>query len=184
MTSGGSVVMTVSRASRSARRYDFWGLPAKEIGRNWRQQWNRLLDQIRQVDSWTLFKAIEEGVPATTVLVVAKALGYPSLEILRMLGLSESTFRHKVEIGAPLPEVSGHRAVALLRVIARLGQLLADSGDKELLSHFDLESWIGAWLKEPLPELGGATPATLLRNPEGCRVVERLLDEMRGGLVA
>ena len=176
--------MTAARASRSARRNDFWIFPAKGLGRNWRQQWNRLMGQMRQVDSLTLFKAIEEGVPATTVLIVAKALGYPTLEVLRTLGLSESTFRRKVETGAPLPEVSGHRAVALLRVIARLGQLLADSGDKELLSHFNLESWIGAWLKEPLSELGGATPAALLRNPEGCRVVERLLDEMRGGLVA
>jgi hypothetical protein len=32
--------------------------------------------------------------------------------------------------------------------------------------------------------LEGAMPAALLRNPEGQRVVETLLDRMRGGLVA
>ena len=38
--------------------------------------------------------------------------------------------------------------------------------------------------REPLPELGNKTPAEMLRNPEGQRAVELVLERMRGGLPA
>jgi len=49
---------------------------------------------------------------------------------------------------------------------------------------FDLESWLGDWLLRAHPELGGRTPANLLRNPEGLRAVEQLVQRMSGGLPA
>jgi Protein of unknown function (DUF2384) len=39
-------------------------------------------------------------------------------------------------------------------------------------------------MREPLPELGAKTPAEMLRNPEGQRAVEWVLERMRGGLPA
>ena len=46
---------------------------------------------------------------------------------------------------------------------------------------FDLESWVAQWMREQLPELGGKTPAEMLRNPEGQRAGEQVLERMRGG---
>jgi len=62
--------------------------------------------------------------------------------------------------------------------------LLEESGDPEQLKNFDLEAWVRDWLATPLPEFSSKTPAEMLRNPEGQRAVEELLERMRGGLPA
>ena len=98
--------------------------------------------------------------------------------------VSPTTFRRKDEAGEPLPDAAGHRLMALLRVMATLQRLLAESADAEALANFDLPAWFGRWLREPLAELGDRTPAELLRNPEGQRAVEQVLERMRGGLPA
>jgi putative toxin-antitoxin system antitoxin component (TIGR02293 family) len=163
----------------------FWALPStRSLEKSWRPAWDRLVDQVRDSDPLTLYFAVEEGVPTSTIVLISKAFSEPAPQVLDLLGLPETTYRRKAEAGEALPEVAGHRTVALMRVVARLRQLLAESGDDRQVDDFDLEGWVGAWIKEPLPELGGETPAALLRNPEGQRVVETLLERMRGGLVA
>ncbi len=176
--------MHATAGARSSARAGFWALPSRGLEKNWRPLWDRLIDQVRDSDPLTLYRAVEEGVPAAMVVVLSKALGEPVPQVLDMLGLPETTFRRKAQAGEALPEVAGHRTVALMRVVARLRQLLAESGDPGEVEDFDLEGWVSAWVKEPMPELGGATPAELLRNPEGQRVVDNLLERMRGGLVA
>jgi len=171
-------------ADTTRRQGDFWALPARGLERNWRSQWNRLVGQFEASDPLTLYHAVEEGVPAGTVLLISKAFGEPALQVLDILGLPETTYRRKAEAGEALPEAAAHRTVALMRVVARLRQLLAESGDPAQARDFDLEAWVSAWVKEPLPELGGATPAALLRNPDGQRVIDALLERMRGGLPA
>lgn len=146
--------------------------------------WDRLVDQVRESDPLTLYRAVEEGVPVFTVVLISKALSEPAPGVLDIIGLPETTYLRKAKSGEALPDAAGHRTVALMRVVAKLRQLLAESGDPAELKDFDLNGWVSAWLKEPLPELGGETPASLLRNPEGQRVIETLLERMRGGLVA
>lgn len=176
--------MRSTASHRPPGRAGFWSLPAKGLEKSWRPLWDRLVDQVRESDPLTLYGAVEEGVPTGTVLLLSKALSEPVPQVLVVLGLPETTFRRKAEAGEVLPEVAAHRTVALMRVVARLRQLLAESGDPALTKDFDLEGWVGAWIKQPLPELGGETPAALLRNPEGQRVVEALLERMRGGSLA
>ena len=88
------------------------------------------------------------------------------------------------EAGEVLPKVIGHRAMGLLHVAAALRRLMEESGDPAQLKDFDLDAWLAEWLREPLSELGHRTPIELLRNPEGLRAVEQVLERMRGGLAA
>lgn len=162
----------------------FWALPPRGIDKGWRILWDRLVDQVRESDHLTLYKAVEEGVPAITVALISKALSESPSDVLDIIGLPETTYQRKAKAGDILPDAAGHRTVALMRVVATLRQLLSESGDTERVKGFDLENWVSAWIKEPLPELGGATPAALLRNPDGQRVVEALLERMRGGVAA
>lgn len=176
--------MTTAISPPAPTRAGFWALSERGLEKSWQAQWDRLVDQFRHSDSLTVWKAVEDGVPTATVMLLSKALGQPAPQVLLLLGLAETTYRRKAEAGEALPEVAGHRTVALMRVVAKLRQLLDESGDAEQMKNFDLDAWISAWLKEPLPEFGGETPASLLRNPEGQRVIETLLERMRGGLVA
>jgi uncharacterized protein (DUF2384 family) len=99
-------------------------------------------------------------------------------------GVSQTTFRRKEAAKEALPDVAGYRVMGLLRVAATLRKLLEESGDPEQLQDFDLEGWVVRWISEELAELGGKTPAEMLRNPEGQRAVEEVLERMRGGLPA
>lgn len=177
--------METAATSRPAhRRGGFWAMPAGGLDKSWRSQWNRLVDQVRASDHLTLYRAVEEGVPAFTVVLISRALSEPAPGVLDIIGLPETTYQRKAKAGEALPDAAGHRTVALMRVVATLRQLLEESGDAEQVKDFDLESWVSTWIRSPLPELGGATPAALLRNPDGQRVVETVLERMRGGLAA
>ena len=116
--------------------------------------------------------------------VIAGATGQAASTVMGLIGASPTTFRRKEDICEPLPDVAAHRVMGFLRVAATLRRLLEKSGDPEQLKDFDLNGWLAAWIQEVLPELNGKTPADMLRNPEGMRAVEQLLEPMRGGLPA
>lgn len=70
------------------------------------------------------------------------------------------------------------------RVAATLRALLLESGDEARLRGFDIDAWIDEWMRVPLPELGGRSPAQAMRRAGGWPLVERALERMRGGLCA
>lgn len=169
---------------RRSAHASFWAVPVIGVEKNWRTQWDHLVDQVRRSDHLTLYNAIEEGVPTNVVVLISKALCESAPGVLDIIGLPETTYQRKAKAGETLPDAAGHRTVAIMRVVATLRQMLAESGDADQVKEFDLEGWVSTWIRTPLPELGGATPAALLRNPDGQRVIESLLERMRGGLAA
>jgi Protein of unknown function (DUF2384) len=67
-------------------------------------------------------------------------------------------------------------------LLSELHRMFKESGD--VSSDIDLAAWLNCWIKEPLLELGGATPVRALRTASGRRQVKLLLERMRGGLPA
>jgi putative toxin-antitoxin system antitoxin component (TIGR02293 family) len=149
-----------------------------------RKAFHQLVDRVRASPGIVLYDAVESGVPTFMVDVIAGATGEAVTRVMDMIGVSPTTYRRKDEAREPLPDAAGHRVMAFLRVLATLRRLLEESGDSEQLAAFDLDTWVARWMREPLPELGNKTPAEMLRNPEGQRAVELLLERMRGGLPA
>jgi len=143
-----------------------------------------LVARVMESPGVVLFDAVESGVPTRMVDLIAGATGEAATRVMDMIGVSQTTFRRKDEAHEPLPDAAGHRVMGFLRVMATLRRLLLESGDREQLATFDLETWLAQWMRERLPELGGKTPAEMLRNPEGQRAIEQLLERMRGGLPA
>lgn len=165
----------------------FWAMGVKRQNvsvKDWRRTFHDLVSRVMASPGVTLFDAVEAGVPTYMVNVIAGATGEAVADVMGIIGVSQTTFRRKEEANEPLPDVAGHRVMGFLRVAATLRRLLEESGDPVLLKNFDLEGWVAQWMREPLPELGGKTPAEMLRNPEGQRAVEQVLERMRGGLPA
>ena len=165
----------------------FWLQSSKKRGDKAEQHRRVLRDLVRQVANspgTTLFDAVEAGVPAWMVDVIASATGESAAQVMELIGVSPSTFRRKEELNERLPEAAGHRVMGFLRVAATLHRLLHESGDQEQLRNFDVDGWLAQWMRVELPELDGKTPAQMLRNPEGQRAVEQVLERMRGGLPA
>ena len=161
-----------------------WDLKKRDLTRNPRHAFHVLLHRVKESPSVYLYDAVEQGVPTSVVLLIAGAFGGSRESVMDLIGVSETTFRRKEEMKQPLPEAAGYRVMGFLRVVAKLQRLLEESGNADEVADFDLESWVKEWMREPLPEFGGKTPADMLRNPEGQRAVEELLDRMRGGLPA
>jgi putative toxin-antitoxin system antitoxin component (TIGR02293 family) len=165
----------------------FWVVQIKRQNasvKEWRRAFHDLVGRIIESPGVILFDAVEAGVPTYLVNVIAGATGEAVTNVMDIIGVSQTTFRRKEEANEPLPDVAGHRVMGFLRVAATLRRLLEESGDPEQLKDFDLEGWVAQWMREQLPELGGKTPAEMLRNPEGQRAVEQVLERMRGGLPA
>lgn len=165
----------------------FWAVDMPRAGASpqaRRRAFQTLVGRVIAAPGVMLYDAVESGVPTWLVDLIAGATGEPSTRVMDMIGVSPTTFRRKDEAEEPLPDAAGHRVMGFLRVMATLRRLLEESGDPAQLAQFDLEAWGARWMREPLPELGGKTPAEMLRNPEGQRAVEQVLERMRGGLPA
>ncbi len=150
----------------------------------WKRAFRVLVDRVIASPGVALYDAVESGAPTYMVDLIAGATGEPAARVMDVIGVSPTTYRRKDEAREPLPDAAGHRVMGFLRVAATLRRLLEESGDPEPLARFDLEAWLARWMREPLPELGDKTPAEMLRNPEGQRAVEQVLERMRGGFPA
>lgn len=180
----GTKIAVAARSSKQAQ--DFWALQLKKPmadSKQWRRELRDLVIRVGESPGVVLFDAVEAGVPLYVVNMIAGATGEPISAIMDLAGVAPSTF-HRREPTQALPDVAGHRVMGYLRVAASLRRLLEESGDPAQMQDFDLEAWVAQWMREALPELGGRTPAEMLRNPEGQRAVEQVLERMRGGLVA
>ena len=165
----------------------FWEVQIKRpntSAKEWRRAFHDLVGRVIASPGITLFDAVEAGIPTYLVNVIAGATGEAVTSVIDIIGVSQTTFRRKEDANEPLPDVAGHRVMGFLRVAATLRRLLEESGDPEQVKDFDMEGWVAQWMREPLPELGDKTPAGMLRNPEGQRAVEQVLERMRGGLPA
>lgn len=176
------------RTQPAARKMHFlWAKQmgqAGSVGKTSLFQLRALVERVREAPGVELYDAVEAGVPTDIVKLIAKATGEPASVIMGLAGVSQTTFVRNEAANRPLPDVAGHRIMAYLRLLATLRRMLDESGDPEQMKTFDLEGWFARWVHEKLPELGNKTPADLLRNPEGQRAVEQVLERMRGGLAA
>ena len=165
----------------------FWTVDVKRHNASaqaWKRALQVLVDRVTASPGVVLFDAVEAGVPTHMVDLIAGATGEAVARVMDVIGVSQTTYRRKDEAREPLPDAAGHRVMGFLRMMATLRRLLDESGDPQQLAAFDLEAWLAQWMREALPELGGKSPAEMLRNPEGQRAVEQLLERMRGGLPA
>jgi putative toxin-antitoxin system antitoxin component (TIGR02293 family) len=165
----------------------FWSVEFKRRNasrQSSRKAFHELVDRVRASPGIVLYDAVEFGVPTYMVDVIAGATGEAVTRVMDVIGVSQTTYRRKDEARQPLPDAAGHRVMGFLRMMATLRRLLEESGDPQKVAAFDLDTWVAWWMREPLPELGDKTPAEMLRNPEGQRAVELVLERMRGGLPA
>ena len=149
-----------------------------------RAAFSDLVVHVQRLPSIALYEAVEEGVPTCLIDLIARVMRLQPSRVIAMLGLSPTTLRRRALANEPLPELVGHRIMGLLRIAATLRRVLCQDREPAREAIFDLESWLGDWLLRAHPELGGRTPANLLRNPEGLRAVEQLVQRMSGGLPA
>ena len=139
-----------------------------------------LVDRVLTQSGTVLFDALEFGVPTEMVAVVAGAMSQPHVEVLRMLGVSPATFRRREALNNVLPTLAGHRVMSLLRLAATMHRTIDKDGKRSTGEVLGRHDWLAGWLRQPMLQFGRRTPAEMLRNAEGLRVLELEIERIWG----
>ncbi|HNA28186.1 MAG TPA: DUF2384 domain-containing protein [Nitrospira sp.] len=124
---------------------------------------------------------IRGKVPATHVDLIVDVTSVPKERLVRILDLRRATIARKIREGEMLSTDQSERVLGLERLIGQVAVMVGDSGDS---TGFDAARWVGDWLEQPIPALGGAKPADYMDTIEGQELVSRLLVQSQAGVFA
>jgi putative toxin-antitoxin system antitoxin component (TIGR02293 family) len=120
------------------------------------------------------------GVRGVLVKDLSRALDIPAQRFFRILGIPKATAEKKAAQDAPIAGAGGQAALAMVRLLGRAEEIVGRSTAAEAAG-FDTARWLGRWIEQPQPALGGLRPAELLDTPTGAEIVMRLLGALESG---
>lgn len=134
---------------------------------------------LRSADLRRRVQIEREGVPHDVVKELIVELGTSAAEFQQMVGIPKATFTKKIAHKELFSGASGQSVVGLMELINRVEDML-DPQNPEV-DNFDVEAWVGRWIRVPQPALGGETPANLMDTPSGRQSVMRVLGAIESG---
>jgi putative toxin-antitoxin system antitoxin component (TIGR02293 family) len=117
-----------------------------------------------------LAELIREGLPATTVTVLAQRLDVGSTVLSKKLGIPQRTLTRRLSRRSRLSAAESDRTVRLARLYASAVEMIGDE-DKAV-----------AWLQTPNRALRGERPLDQLDTDVGAREVEDILGRIAYGV--
>lgn len=124
---------------------------------------------------------IRQGLRAQDVSDMASALQLSVDRTIHILGFPKSTVLRKIKGAEVLDSDQSERLFQMQRLIGMVQQMVQDYGAPQ---GFDAGQWLGQWLEQANPALGGDKPATYLDTASGVALVESLLHRMISGAYA
>jgi len=122
--------------------------------------------------------AIRSGLPAHLVGEMATVMAIPKDELVSWLGLSRVIVNRKA---AKHQCLSRHESALVIGMQSLIGQVQSMVIASEGRGGFDAARWVARWLGEPLPALGGKTPASYMDTVEGQKYISSLLAVFESG---
>jgi uncharacterized protein (DUF2384 family) len=119
--------------------------------------------------------------PAKLVCSLAADLQVSKEFVIDTLGLSRRVIFRKIEENKNLDPGQAERVVGMQRLISQVQAMIAESGNAE---KFDAGRWLGKWIDQPLPALGGRRPAEYLGDSAGREWISQLLRQIQAGVFA
>jgi putative toxin-antitoxin system antitoxin component (TIGR02293 family) len=156
-------------------------LPESEDGDKSRWLNFRELYQTTPVDRIDL---IRSGVSAADFKNFVSRLDIQQEKVFTMLDIATATVNRKASRNESLSREDSEKIVGMAKLIGQVEAMLEESGDPELMQDFDAARWLTHWMEEPIPALGGATPADYMDTIEGQEMISRLLATMQTGAYA
>ena len=117
-----------------------------------------------------LAQLVREGLPATSINVLAQKLDLGSTTLSRKLGIPRRTLTRRLSKGSRLTAAESDRTVRLARVFANAVEMIGD------------EDKAAEWLRTPNRALGGERPLDQLDTDVGARTVEDVLGRIAYGV--
>jgi uncharacterized protein (DUF2384 family) len=124
---------------------------------------------------------IRRGIPASSVGDLAVSMGASKEFIISSLGLCPAAIKRKERSGTALSRDESERLLGINRLISIVQTMVRESGNPE---GFNAANWVFDWLVQPLPALGGATPASFMDTFEGQQLIGDILRLSQSGAYA
>lgn len=139
------------------------------------------LQTLIRLDPMDRINVLRAGIESVVLVEIAKAIGRSTPELIGLLQLAHHSPVGAVRKGGRLTTEQSERVLAFLRLVAVVDDMVTVASQDKA---FDAPRWIGDWLADPCPALGGQRPATLTDTLEGFRVLDQLLSQMLSGAYA
>lgn len=139
------------------------------------------IPDIYRVDAKARISMIRHGIPAASIANLSARMGISKESLLASLGLSRATISRKERDAAVLSKDESERVLGVESLIGMVQAMVEESGDP---ANFNAARWVANWLTNPLPALGGETPASYMDTFEGQRLVAELLSYSQSGAYA
>ena len=117
-----------------------------------------------------LAQLVRDGLPASSVTVLAQKLHLGNSVLSRKLGIPQRTLTRRLSQGSLLTSAESDRTVRMARVYANAVEMI---GDQEKAIE---------WLRTPNRALGGERPLDQLDTDLGARMVEDVLGRIAYGV--
>jgi putative toxin-antitoxin system antitoxin component (TIGR02293 family) len=127
---------------------------------------------------------IRSGVNAADFKIFVSGLDVQQEKVFTMLDIATATVNRKASRNESLSREDSEKVVGMAKLIGQVETMLEESGDPELMKDFDAARWLTHWMEEPVPALGGASPADYMDTIEGQEMISRLLSTMQTGAYA
>ena len=124
---------------------------------------------------------IRQGVPATLLVDMGRAMNISNELLFTALALPRSTVVRKIQEKKSLSAEQSERVIGLERLVGQVAEMVKQSGNAE---GFDAGRWVGEWLQRPLPALAGKRPAEFMDTMAGQDLVSKLLAQSQSGAYA
>lgn len=124
---------------------------------------------------------VKAGMPAGTLITLARDMAAPRELLYRWLGLARTTANRKVRADERLDLDDSERVLDLARLIGQVEQIVAESGDA---AGFSPAKWTASWLQTANPALNGRQPGEFMDTTEGRALVANLVARMQSGAYA
>ena len=127
---------------------------------------------------------IRNGVSAADFKTFVSGLDVQQEKVFTMLDIATATVNRKASRNESLSREDSEKVVGMAKLIGQVETMLEESGDPDLMKDFDAARWLTHWMEEPIPALGGASPADYMDTIEGQEMISRLLATMQTGAYA
>lgn len=121
---------------------------------------------------------VKHGISSRVLKMVADDLQVDKAHLMMTLGLARSTVGRKLKQGDPLSLPDSERLLGVMRLIGQVKQMVEESGDS---GGFNASEWVGRWLEQPVPALGGRKPSEYMDTAAGQQLVSQLLRQAQAG---
>ncbi len=117
------------------------------------------------------------GVSAEFLTDLAGRMDIPYIALAQRLGISKATASRKSLANS---NVDGTAVIGMVRLLTLAEEMVQDSTSPEA-KNFDTLKWLGKWLEQSQPALGGRRPSEFLDTPTGISIVAKVLGGIQSG---